>query len=108
MKRNFAPKTISYFCRPQNLNFIVNEDLIKKRLVVTIYVDDKLAIQKSYHYLNGSEDDIHDQVTKFCNSLMLLTEDDIFELFDNAMAALYVYKFIKEVRTKAGKLVWQR
>ncbi|RZD39900.1 MAG: hypothetical protein CXT73_07080 [Methanobacteriota archaeon] len=73
MKRNFAPKTISYFCRPQNFNFMVHEDLIKKKLVITIRVDNKLAIESSYHHLIRSDDDINDQVARFCNSLLLLT-----------------------------------
>jgi len=99
-----------YVCTPNRITIIAKDSMLNKKLEVELCVNEKTALYGSYEIRDYTPEEADERVKVFCNGLIMFTEDEIQEWVeaDRIMLALNAYRFLNEVRTSNGKLIWRR
>ena len=106
-----AIRYLDYVCAPSGIKIEANYPLGSQYLNIEIAYGNKRGFNGQYKIrLPYNREVIDDRVAVFCNAMLMFTEEEINDYVeeDSFMPALYVFRNLKEVRTKSGNLVWKR
>jgi len=102
---------IDYVCNPSNIRIEADYPSSSVYLYITMKVDNKPAFYGQYKFeYTTDREDFDDKVKIFCNAMLLFNENEVYNYVeaDNLMAALNIYRNLKEVRNRTGSLIWKR
>lgn len=102
-----------YTCAPHSFSIVVKKvDKTSRGIQIDFLINNRLSLSLK-HELNTytpTQENINDHVARCCTFIKGTTEKYIQDRIDEkyVMGALSLHRFLREVRTKSGKLVWKR
>jgi len=105
-------KEVDYVCEPSSINIKVKYDSRYGNATTHFYINNKEATSFTYKFsFPNSKDDYHRFLGNVCDLLFNSLEMNEFIEYlpdDEYLKGQYVYKFLKNIRSKDGKMVWKK
>ena len=99
-----------FSCRPSYFDLSVTTTSLGAHIVVEVIMCSfgKKGLKSVYTTGKFDENLLHKNISDLFDSLRSCSENEIHDFIavDSIMAALNIYRFLEEIRTRSGKLVW--
>ena len=98
-----------FLCEPRNITIEVKYNYTGT-ITINLKLNDKsaLSIELRSDIIPKKEEDYHSIIKQFCNMLINLKEDDLYNICEHYMMCLNIHRNLKKVINRSGLTIWSR
>jgi hypothetical protein len=101
-----------FSCQPSyfELSVEVTRQASHRIVETVLHSFGKRGIKNSYKVSKFDEEQLFKNISNLCDSFMKFSENEVHDFIaaEDIMPALNAHRFLKEIRTRSGKLIWIR